>query len=554
MDLGIQSQDLAIKDLFAPGQRLSMPSYQRSYSWGEREATALMQDLQDASELEELHFIGAIVVNTSGQFNSLEIVDGQQRLTTLTILLCLLRDHEPDPNFARQIQALIYDEPDPERGEPGNYRLNLNQLDAEFFRQRIQTPGQAERHDVSGDAQLVGSQHRIAEAAKALGSQVSRLDEESRRALATTLLDRCALVRVTVDNRDRGYQVYRVLNTRGRDPNAHDIIKTELFEAARFDREQANDYSAQWAEYEAVLGSDSLDDLLRQIRALHDRNPKGDLVSGFKRSVLEKVSPRNFLEEHMPAYVSAYMDLKTGRMGAQAVARGINDYLNRMRAIDHSGWKAPSLKFLMERGVADPASEEFFWGLERLAYVIQLVVHKREQRDRRYRRVIDAIGDDEVLFAPDGPLAIGKEEADKVRERLTGRFATFSQRRAMALRLNAAVEGGTTLPPEADATVEHVLPRNPPAKSHWLTTWSDTGRRRELCDTLGNFVLLTHQQNQSADRLNYREKKRVYFGPNGENPFALTRDLVDQQAWTAEIVRERTQILASILANHWKLP
>ncbi len=554
MHYGIQSQDLAVQDLFAPGQRLSMPSYQRSFSWGEREATALLQDLMDAAELDEFHFIGAIVVNVSGPFNSLEIVDGQQRLTTLTILLCLLRDLETDPAIKARIQSLVRDEADPDRGEPENYRLNLNQLDADFFRRRVQTPGEAIRQDVPEDAQLVGSQHRIAESAKAIGAIVSHLDPADRRTLAETVMTRCFLVRVTVGNRDRGYQVYRVLNTRGREPNSHDIIKTELFEVARFDREEANAYSAQWASYEARLGSDPLDDLLRQIRALYDRNPKGDLVSGFKRAVLGKIEPHIFMREYMPAFVDAYVDLTTGRMGAKAVAKGLNDYLNRMRALDHSGWKAPALKFLMERGVEDPAAEEVFWALERLAYVIQLVVHKREQRDRRYRRVIDAIGDDTVLLAPDGPLAIDYDEAQRVRERLTGRFATFSQRRAMALRLNAAVQGGCTLPPEADATVEHVLPRNPPARSLWLTTWPDTGRRRELCDTLGNFVLLTHEQNQHADRLSYREKKDVYFGPNGETPFALTRDLRGQNAWTAEIVRERTQILANILAEQWKLP
>ncbi|MEM7766929.1 MAG: DUF262 domain-containing HNH endonuclease family protein [Pseudomonadota bacterium] len=554
MELGIQSRDLAVQDLFAPGERLSMPSYQRSYSWGDREATALLQDLLDAAELDELHFIGAIVVNTAGQFNSLEIVDGQQRLTTLTILLCLLRDTETDPAIVAQIQSLIFDDPDPERGEPGNYRLNLNQLDADFFRRRIQTPGEAIKQNLPEDAQLVGSQHRITEAAKAMGTLVERLDLEAKRGLVKTITARCALVRVTVDNRDRGYQVYRVLNTRGREPNSHDIIKTELFETARFDRETANAYSAQWAEYEAQLGSDPLDDLLRQIRALYDRNAKGDLVSGFKKAVAGKVSPRDFLETEMPAFVAAFIDLNTGRMGAQAVAKGINDYLNRMRALDHSGWKAPALKFLMERGVDDPAAEDFFWGLERLGYVIQLVVHKREQRVRRYRKVIDALMDDDALFAADGPLSIDPEEAFKVRERLTGRFATFSQRRAMALRLNAAVEGGCTLPPEADATVEHVLPRNPPAKSLWLTTWPDTGKRRELCDTLGNFVLLSHEQNRDADRQTYRDKKRVYFGESGETPFALTRDLKEQDAWTAEIVRERTIILASILAQHWKLP
>jgi len=553
MDLGIQSNDLAVKDLFAPGERLSMPSYQRSFSWRESDTLSLLQDLMEAADIDDLIFIGAIVVNTNGQFNSLEIVDGQQRLTTLTILLCLLRDMEPDPDRAAAIHAAIFDQPDPERGEPGNYRLNLNQLDAEFFRTRIQTPGASLQKLSPSDGPLTGSQRLIAVAAEDMSSILEKVDLEARRRLVDTILARCALVRVTVANRDWGYQVYRVLNTKGREPNAHDIIKTEIFEAARFSRDEADHFSTAWAQYEAKLGAKSFDELLRQVRSLYDPSSRGDVVTGFTKSVLSKVTPQEFLQRDLPVFVEAYSDILTGRMGADAVAKGINDYLHRLRALDHHGWKAPALKFLVERGVADPMAEPFFKRLERLGYFCQLVMHQRDQRDRRYKRVLAIVHDDEMIMGDESPFGINEEEGEKLRERLLGRFATFTQRRTMALRLNAALEGGYTLPIEADATVEHVLPRNPPKGSHWLTTWPDAAKRRELCDTLGNFVLLTHKQNQEADRQVYQEKKRIYFS-DGSNPFPLTRDLRDQEAWTAEIVRERTAILASILAQHWELP
>jgi len=157
------------------------------------------------------------------------------------------------------------------------------------------------------------------------------------------------------------------------------------------------------------------------------------------------------------------------------------------------------------------------------------------------------------VFADSSPLSISRDEAKKVRERLLGRFATFGQRRAMALRLNAALEGGRTLPPEADATVEHVLPRNPGEDSYWNTTWPDAQKRRELCDTLGNFILLPHSENQRADRLDYRAKKKVYFNGSGGAHFALTRDLEQQEAWTADVVRQRTERLADILMRDWGL-
>ena len=68
--------------------------------------------------------------------------------------------------------------------------------------------------------------------------------------------------------------------------------------------------------------------------------------------------------------------------------------------------------------------------------------------------------------------------------------------------------------------MEHVLPRNIQEDSHWLTVWPDPAKRREQCDTLGNFVLLTHKVNQKADRLDYRAKKEVYFNGGGGLDFA----------------------------------
>ena len=136
---------------------------------------------------------------------------------------------------------------------------------------------------------------------------------------------------------------------------------------------------------------------------------------------------------------------------------------------------------------------------------------------------------------------------------MLGRFATFGQRRSMALRLNAALDGGFTIPPQSDATVEHVLPRNISEDSHWMIIWPDPAKRREQCDTLGNFVLLTNKVNQKADRMDYRAKKDVYFNGGGGQDFALTRDLVDQEAWTSEVVRKRTERLAEILMMEWKL-
>jgi len=452
MNLGITSRETTLQQLFAPGEELTMPPYQRSYSWTEKEAIDLLNDLQDSVRANEPHFIGAIVIVQSDENQNAEIVDGQQRLTTLTILLSVLRDLEEDPERAAEIHALIGDAGRPMLGEEARWRLSLNHIDTTQAMQ--DEPGESE------------SQRRMAQTMQAFSTELNGLSIDERRALYKTTVSNCAIVRVRVADRDAGYRVFRVLNTRGKEPNAHDIIKTDLFERAGFSVSEADQHSRLWAEHEALLGGSAFDDLLRQIRFIYDKSNKGDLVSGFRKSALGKIPPREFLTKILPQYVRAYKEINMGKIELDARSEEVNMHLHRLRSLDHQSWRAPAIKFLVEKRSNPKLAAEFFSNLERLGFVIQLIIHNRDHRNKRYRRVIDTIDTGKLasFFSRSGPFTITKEESRKVRERLTGRFATFGQRRALALRLNAALDNGATLAPESDATVEHVLPRNPVAQ------------------------------------------------------------------------------------------
>ena len=553
MDLGITSRETSLQQLFAPGAELAMPPYQRSYSWTEKEAIDLLGDLRDSVRSNEPHFIGAIVVVQSTDEDRAEIVDGQQRLTTLTILLSVLRDLEEDAEQAAEIHSLIGDAGRPMLGEEAKWRLSLNHIDGPFFRATIQEPGKTTtQQDEPGESE---SQRRMARVAAAFMVELRAMSTDQRRALYLATATKCAIVRVRVADRDAGYRVFRVLNMRGKEPNAHDIVKTDLFERAGFSVSEANEHSRQWAEHEALLGGSAFDDLLRQIRVIYDKSNKGDLVSGFRKSALGKIPPREFLTSMLPDYVRAYKEINKGNVDLGAHSDEVNMHLHRLRSLDHQSWRAPALKFLVLKRKDTKLAAEFFRNLERLGFVIQLIIHNRDQRNRRYRKVIETVDAAKLttFFSRSGPFTISKEEARKVRERLTGRFATFGQRRALALRLNALLDNGQTLAPESDATVEHVLPRNPATDSHWLKVWPNAQARRELCDTIGNFVLLPHAVNQKADRMTFQEKKKVYFNGSGGAQFALTRDLVAEDLWTADTVRRRTDRLADLLCEDWGL-
>ena len=546
-DLKVEAEATQISKLLAPGQFYKIPAYQRSYSWKDSDALGLLNDLLEAIAEERSHFLGAIVVVETPSSGVFEIVDGQQRLTTIAMLISLLRDLSDDSENRESLQALIC-EPDAH----GTWRLTPNHVDAPYFRTLLQKSKWTSQQDIP--APLTESHDLLRSNYIALLQELRDLKPDLRNKLQTVLLDQCPIVRVHVENRDEGHKVFRVLNTRGRQPNAHDILKTELFERAKLSSEEADRLARNWTAHEARLGARDFDDLLRQIRLLHDRSPKGDLVSGFCQSVLSDVSPRDFLYRDLPRYVDAYQELKAGNILFSRPMPSVNAHLNRLSALEHNGWRAPALKFLVTHDREADTAREFFCDLERLAYAMQLIVSDRDVRAKRYRNVSDDMVDDYRLFSKSGALALTMDERTKLAQRLSGRFGSVGQRRALAMKVNALLDRGEDLLPDADATIEHILPRNPGPDSDWLQTWPDLAQRRELSDTLGNFCLLSKRDNQRADRLSYADKRQSIFrNPDMGGKFAITREASLYDHWTPDIVQKRTKKLARLLIMDWKL-
>jgi hypothetical protein len=547
MTQGLRAQESTLADLLCHGMEMAMPPYQRSYSWENPEAQSLLSDLHDASESNESHFIGAIVLvkESSGRYL---IVDGQQRLTTLTILLSVLRDTETDQARKDEIHALIADE----GGKTGpTWRISLNHIDGPYLREAIQTRGAALKKEVEpNDSE---SQRRMTRNLDNFIKTVRNMSPEAQRELADTIKTRVLLVKVVVEDWDGGYNVFRVLNTRGKAPNSHDIIKTDLLENANLSPEEANAFSREWSEHESRLSGSGFDDLLNQISTLYARKTKKG-ASEFRKAVINRSSggTREFLSRELPAYVDAYVTISTGQGQFGNLTPQVTECLNHLRLIDHQLWRAPALKFLVSHNGSPETALAFFKSLERFAYAAMMGITEQRSRQRRYQKIADYADNPRVLLSESGPLALSREERREVSNRLRSRFGAFAQRRAIALRMNAEIEGGAALGPDDGATVEHVLPKNLPEDSPWRHAWPNPSVHRDLVDTLGNFALLTQSANQKADNLSFEEKRELYFA-DGAPEFALTHDIKDKVAWTPEVTRQRTEHLAQIMEHAWQM-
>ncbi|MEM1086292.1 MAG: DUF262 domain-containing HNH endonuclease family protein [Pseudomonadota bacterium] len=542
----LRAKEIYLCDLLKPGCELSLPPYQRSYSWETDEAAALLDDLLLALEKSRSHFVGAVVlVELEGE--KCLIVDGQQRLTTLTIMIAALRDMESDETVKARLNEMIGDASadDTAQAKP-IWRLTLNDLNRSFFCERIQREGATQLIDALPPENE--SQTRMEDNLALYRERLGAMDDETRRTFADALGKLVMLVRVTVKDWSDGYSVFRVLNTRGKGPSDHEIIKSNLLEAADLPQPEINALSSRWAEFEAEIGGNNMNDLLSLITGIHSRNGRGP--DGFNSGVLNKVKAEVFLKDELPAYFRAYKTISSGKPGFDDPGGYIAAHINHLRLIDHQLWRPVALKYLRYTSSKPDRMRDFFAKLERFAYVMMLVVTDARPRQKRYQRLLDSIGSTRSLFDRSEPFKIDRSEVSRLHERLQSRIGAPRQRKAVALRLNAAVEGGYALTPDHGATLEHVLPRNPAEDSHWNITWPNLNAQRELCETIGNFVLLSERLNQAVDTLSFREKCALYFA-KGQTVFPLTEDLRGRTTWTPDDVRKRSKDLADILVRDW---
>lgn len=547
MDSGIRARECSLTDILAPGVELKMPPYQRSYSWEEEEVGALLNDLVTATNDLKYHFIGAIVL-VQMEDGTYLVVDGQQRLTTLTIILAVLRDLEDDDATQSEIHSLIGDRDRAMLGEKAAWRLTLNHIDNPFFREAVQEEGSTRRRDIETDK---SSNHsRMQENLRWVEDHLKDMTTAQRRGLYETIRDRVVLVRVIVPDWHGGHDVFRVLNTRGKAPNSHDIVKTEILQKANLPVDEAAKYARQWLDHEAKLGGGGLDELMGIICQLYSKKTSSKPANDFAKIVLSKVDAKTFLDEHLPRYVEAYRIVLKGDPDFGPLSEAVKAPLDHVRLIDHGLWRVPAVAYLYHNPTDGEQALKFFKLFERFVFVMMLHVTDRNPRQKRYSKLTQAIISGKSLFDGGSPLFFSKDDQRKLRDRLTGRFGNFAQRRAMALRLNAALENGEAIRPEDDATVEHVLPRTVPDESFWNTVWPRRQLQRELCETIGNFVIVPQHVNRAADRLDFREKKKIFF-ESGGRIFALTEDLKGRQSWTAEDVRARTEQLVDIMMSAW---
>ncbi len=551
-----QAYEIPLSKVFSNEYHFEMPLYQRPYTWEASNTEELLSDLLDAAMGSDPYFLGSIVLIKQDRQSVFEVVDGQQRLTTLTMLFCVLRELADCTQRKNNLDSFIYEIANSYAGTEDRFRLQIRERDREFFQDNVQKPGRLEDF-IAGNNQPPGSSRElICQSAKYLWDELQDKQPAERDILATFLIQNCYMVVVTASNQDAAHRIFSVLNARGMDLSATDILKSHVIGEVPVKSQEA--YTAQWEEIEEALGRDGFDRLFGHLYTIFmRRKPAKSLEQSFEPDVLSQTNGIKFIDDVLVPYSDAYrMILETSFHGTEYEEK-INKCLQSLNRLSGkiSFWIAPAMEFIHQFSDDGERLLRLLQDLERLTYGMLFLPVSRDSRRTRYDLILRALefGIDQV-FEDTNSLQLSDGERREIAQKIDGplTFLTSDLKRALLLKLDEVLVDAGARYDHKMITIEHVLPQNPSEASEWFKLFSED-ERDYWTDRLANLVLLSRSKNARAQNYGFEQKRNEYFNRKGVTPFALTTQVLNETEWTPEILEKRQNILTQLLSNEWRL-
>ena len=269
---------LTIRELFSNADSLyKIPRYQRPYKWGNDQVEKLWDDIYEAFKGEkENYFLGSIITAAPGEAEKTsyrDVVDGQQRLTTLMILFCVVRDLYPDLNqnsMADQAVTINTIKSSINRdGVIGRLKLFTHERHQSKFDEIILNDkstsllNKPSKKDLKND---VEPEHKFINTAVIFSEKLKQLGQVEATKLIDFLFNQVMIIRIDCSSPDFAIKLFQVLNDRGMDLTPADLLKSflmeKLFEKYKDDQEirgkREGQFMEDWNDMERSIASSDL--------------------------------------------------------------------------------------------------------------------------------------------------------------------------------------------------------------------------------------------------------------------------------------------------------
>lgn len=585
---------MTLRGLFGPDQRLVVPVFQRPYVWTEdrnwrplwEDVTALLRRRLAGDEVHP-HFLGAVVLDQmptpTGAMPARQVIDGQQRLTTLQVLLAAIRDVarelDVDARYVRALAKLTANDDDMADDPHALYKVWPTHIDRASFRDivdgRLRRAADVAAPAVPGASTIVQAywffRDRTVEWAQELTYE-STVDE-GFDALVRVVRDKFELVVIDLKPKDNAQVIFEALNDRGTPLQASDLVKNLVFQKAEEQRLPLEElYRDVWAPLETPdwrkevrqgrLKRPRLDVFLTQYLTceLAEEVLAPELFLTFRRYVADSGMPLVDLMRRMVDRAGAYRRLTAEEQPATPEGR----VLRTIGVLD-ANTALPVLLWLVTRFDEDDRADAMR-ALD--SYLVRRTVCRLTTKN--YNRLFLELLKE--LKAKDDPAVVTdfllRQDADSgywprdhdiryaFRSQPLYKHLTRARLRMVLAELEATLYSGKTerIVHDGELTIEHLLPQS--WEAHWPLP-DDAGRetveahqRREtLVHTLGNLTLLTGKLNPAVSNGPWERKRAEILQ---HSALSLNRSLAAR--WDEGTILARADHLTEAFCRRWQRP
>jgi O6-methylguanine-DNA--protein-cysteine methyltransferase len=560
----VKALETNLEELLAGQKQYQVPLYQRTYSWKKAQLAQLWDDVVQLAEdrvahTDATHFMGSLVLapspgNGPAGIQNYLVVDGQQRLTTLTLLLAAIRDHRAETESPEhrdrinEVYLLI------KWGQGQPLKLVPTQADRPGYEACVKSYANADSADPIGSAYAY------------FRAKLLRLDDPDDaldiERLESAVVRGLALVAVTAEDGDNVHRIFESLNNTGLRLTQADLLRNYLF--MRLPTRGEHVYQAIWLPLQERLTSEELELLFWIDLVSQDATAKQTDTYSLQQRRFEKLQTEEEVEAEVARLAKVGALLKLVLDPEQELDPAVRLRLRRLKEWDTSTAIPVQVALLGQREGGQATSSQVADALLCLEsfFVRRIVAGRATKGDNRVLlRAVGALRDDEdVAYSLRKYLSTGRKFwATNDEVRLATRSVPFYwQGRARQKKLILQWLDESFASKEqidlSNCTIEHVAPQTMTdawEEAYAIELGSATEVKAKYAETIhliGNLTLTPYNPELSNyDFATKREQYRV-------SGLRLNQQIAERDAWGPDEILARCDDLAELIVSLWPGP
>lgn len=552
----MEAKENKIQEILTENKMYFIPEYQRPYSWSTDNVSQLLDDLETSfTNNEPEYFIGSMICIKKAN-NSFEVVDGQQRLTTLSLILVQLKKLITSQGIKDDLQKRVLPV-DVFLEKPTEPRLTVRKKEFNLYKFYILQDNKNYLPSKPTDTELL-----FIENASFINEYLKNKDQIVLKKLAQYILQNVFCVFVTTENFSSSFRLFNVLNNRGLPLSNSDLLKNSLFEYSENNKLNKIQVEENWQEIENLIGVRSFDKFLslNKISEKQDRNRvtkqdydsylqslkddfKGDAVA---MSISLLNSAKNYIkivENDFSDFEDKNLERKTKTLSNLSNDEWVPALMAYLNKVSNGSKKITKNGF--------PKFVEIFEAVYLQGWIKKQIKSQREvvsytalaliNTDKSFSEIISGIlnHSDNKGFKLALDLPFYEPRPNQV-----------ALLRSILLRIDMEMQDiSVSKTYNGRVTIEHILPQKI-SNEYWKNEFSDE-QHEFWVHRIGNLTLISGHKNSEAQNSDFIKKKSIYKKLNNRTSFDITKDICDNEFWNIQTIEKRHSKFRNLMMQLW---